>query len=81
VRPVLLQAGSDFLPAVPFLELQKGGMGLLIFHYKQHLEKGGGFLTIDGEVKADNLKAFFILLQEVEKNGLAANEVTPCQPL
>ncbi len=81
VRLALLQAGSDFLPAVPFLELQKGGMALLNFHYKQHLENGGGFLTIDGEVKADSIKTFLIRLQIVEQNGLAANEVTPSQPL
>jgi hypothetical protein len=75
------QVGSDFLPAVPSLEVHLGGLDTLVKQYKRLLMDGEGFLTTAGRIDQDRFGALFKRLDNLQERALAAQEVPPNQSL
>ena len=58
--------GNDFLPNLPDLHVNEGGMDLLFQIYKKLLPTFDGYMNEDGILNVGRCKKFFAVLQELE---------------
>ena len=58
--------GNDFLPNLPDLHVNEGGLDLLFKIYKQLLPTFDGYMNEDGILHVGRCKKFFLALQELE---------------
>ncbi len=58
--------GNDFLPHLPSLSIQEGGLDLLLDLYHRVLPTVRGYLTTEGKVNLDRVDVFMAMLGTVE---------------